>query len=57
MRNICLELNTELVLQQDQLNEFNLILSSVSSQFQLKYNNNRFNIEHTYNCEDWALIM
>lgn len=57
MRNISIELNNGLVLQQDQFNEFNLILSSVSSQFQLRYNNNAFGIEQIYNAEDWALIM
>lgn len=57
MRNISLQLSTGSVLQQDQLNEFNFILSSVSSQFQLKYNNNAFDIEQIYNTEDWALVM
>lgn len=57
MRNISIELNSGLGLQQDHLNELNFILSSVSSQFQLKHNPNAFDMEQIYNADDWALIL
>ncbi|MFS0722530.1 CGNR zinc finger domain-containing protein [Paenibacillus sp. 1P07SE] len=57
MRTICIALNADLALQQDQLHEINLMLTSVSSQFQLNASKNAFEMEQMYNAEDWTLVL